>query len=295
MSQVAAGYMSLPLVFVNGKRAAVDDLVISPRDRGLTLADGLFETMRASRGSVFRLDQHLARLSDGLRFLAIPEPVDLRQWVQESVRQAGPGDLSIRLTVTRGPGPGGLAPPAEVHPTVVVAVNAMPVFPSDTYTVGLRAMVAAGRRNAQASTAGLKTLAYTDSIVAWLDAQRAGADEAIFLDTDGHCSEATASNLFIYRAGVLLTPPTTCAALPGITRAAVLALARPAGIPAEERAFGLEHLASAEEAFLTSSLRGIAPVNSLDGRVIGTGVVGDVTRRLTTAYLALVDRECGAP
>lgn len=293
MSQVTA--TSLPLVFVNGERAAVDAMSISPRDRGFTLADGLFETMRARRGGVFRLDQHLARLSDGLRAMAIPEPAELRRWVHEAVRQAGPADLSIRLTVTRGPGPGGLAPPTPVRPTVVVSVNAMPAFPADTYTTGLKAILASGRRNAQSPTAGLKTLAYTDAIVTWLEAQRAGADDAIFLDTNGNCSEATASNLFIYRDGSVLTPPVTCAALPGVTRAAVIELAHAAGMRAEERVFGLEALTSAEEVFLTSSLRGITPVSSLDGHVIGTGAAGDVTKRLMAAYLALVEQECAAP
>jgi branched-chain amino acid aminotransferase len=295
MSQVVGTYMSLPLVFVNGERAAADALAISPRDRGFTLADGLFETMRARRGSVFRLDQHLARLSAGLQALAIPEPPKLRRWLQEAVRQAGPVDLSIRLTVTRGPGPGGLAPPAQVQPTAVISVNAMPAFPADTYTIGLRAVMASGRRNAQSPTAGLKTLAYTDAIVAWLEAQRAGADEAIFLDTKGHCSEATASNLFIYRDGIVLTPPATCAALPGVTRAAVVELARAAGMRAEEREFGPDALTSADEVFLTSSLRGIAPVSSLDGHAIGAGTAGKVTKRLMADYLALVEQECGAP
>lgn len=295
MSEIRTTYMSLPVVSVNGERAAVDAPAISPHDRGFALADGLFETMRARHGGVFRLDRHLARLSDGLRALAIPEPAELRQWVQEAVRQAGDTDLSIRLTVTRGPGPGGLAPPAHVQPTVVVSVNALPAFSADTYTKGLRAVVAAGRRNADSPTAGLKTLAYTDAIVAWLAAQRAGADEAVFLDTNGHCSEATASNLFIWRDGVLLTPPVSCAALPGVTRAAVLELAHTAGMRAEERVFGRDALASAAEVFLTSSLRGIAPVTTLDGHAVGTGAVGDVTKRLMAAYLALVERECGAP
>ena len=293
MSQFAT--TSLPLVFLNGTLTAPDAISISARDRGFTLADGLFETMRARRGGVFRLDQHLARMSDGLRTMAIPEAAELRRWVQDAVVRAGLADLSIRLTVTRGPGPGGLAPPEHVQPTVVVSVNAMPPFPADTYTTGLRAVVASGRRNAQSPTAGLKTLAYTDAIVAWLEAHRVGADEAIFLDTNGNCSEATASNLFMVRDGQVLTPPVSCAALPGITRAAVLELTRAAGMRAEERVFGLDALASAQEVFLTSSLRGLAPVSSLDGHVIGTGTAGAVTTRLMADYLALVERECGTP
>jgi branched-chain amino acid aminotransferase len=201
--------------------------------------------------------------------------------------------MSVRVTVTRGPGPGGLTPPTDAEPTVVVAVNPRPVFAPGIYDEGLRAVIASGRRNPHAMTNGLKTLAYTDAVVAFLEAQRAGADEAIFLDTDGHCSEATASNLFACRDGVLLTPPVSCAALPGVTRAAVLELAQSLGLQAEERAFGPAELAASDEAFLTSSLRGIAPLRSVDGQPLGR-TPGAVTKRFMAAYEALVDRECGA-
>jgi branched-chain amino acid aminotransferase len=286
---------TLPLVFVNGERVPADGSHLSARDRGFTLADGLFETMRARRSVVFRLDRHLARLADGLRVMQIPEPRQLHLWLDQAVAGAGPADVSIRLTITRGPGAAGLTPPAVVTPTVVVAVGPMPQFPGEIYSAGLTAIIASGRRNARSMTAGLKTLSYTDAVIAWLEAQRAGTDEAIFLDEDGHCSEATASNLFIVLDGVLVTPPVTCAALPGITRATVLELVTLAGLRAEQRAFSREVLASAQEAFLTSSLRGIAPLRSVDGRHIGTGVPGDITTRLRSAYAALVDRECGAP
>jgi branched-chain amino acid aminotransferase len=290
---------SFPVVFVNGMRMPGDGGHVSARDRGFTLADGLFETMRARHGVVFRLDQHLRRLTDGLRVMQIPEPPHLRQEIAQALSDArvsapDAGDLAIRLTITRGSGPGGLMPPAEANPTVVVTVTAMPILSPDTYALGLRSVIASGRRNARAMTAGLKTLSYTDAVAAWLEAQRAGAEEAIFLDEDGHCSEATASNLFIYREGHLLTPPVTCAALPGITRAAVLELAAAAGLRAGEQAFGPEQLASAEEAFVTSSLRGIAPIRSVSGRPVGTGVPGPVVTQIRTAYAALIELECGA-
>jgi branched-chain amino acid aminotransferase len=289
----AAVDATLPLVFVNGERVPTDGSHLSVRDRGFTLADGLFETMRARRNVVFREARHLARLSDGLRVMQIPEPRHLRRWVEQAVAGAGRMDVSIRLTITRGAGAAGLTPPADVKPTVVVTVSPMPHFPAETYTRGLSAIIASGRRNAGSMTAGLKTLSYTDAVLAWLEAQRAGADEALFLDEHGHCSEATASNLFIVVEGGLVTPPVTCAALPGITRATILELAKLAGIRAEEREFSADVMASAQEAFLTSSLRGIAPLRSVDNRNIGRGAPGEVTTRLRSAYAALVDRECG--
>ena len=283
----------LPVVSINGELTPGDGLSISPRDRGFTLADGLFETMRVQAGVVFRLDRHLARLSDGLRVMQIPQPAELRVWVLRAVAHAGIADGSVRLTVTRGPGRGGLAPPDDAQPTTAIAVGPKPHVDPDIYRVGLRSIVSSGRRNPRSMSAGLKTLSYTDAVLAWLEARRAGADEALLLDTDGHCSEATASNLFVYYRGTLLTPPPTCAALPGITREAVLELADELNIRTQERAFGLEELHAAAEVFLTSSLRGIAPVSSIDGRPVGSGAVGAVTAGVTKAYDGLVRRECG--
>jgi branched-chain amino acid aminotransferase len=285
-----------PIVLINGHRVPADAMHISSRDRGFTLADGLFETMRVCGGVVFRMDRHLGRLRDGLRVMAIPEPAaGFETWIQEAVSAAAVDeDLAIRLTVTRGPGAAGLTPPPDPTPTVVIAVNPMPQFNPTIYTAGLSAIVASGRRNSRAMTAGLKTVAYSDAVVASLEAQRAGADEAIFLDEDDHCSEATASNVFIVRDGVLITPPLSCAALPGITRSAVLELAAGMNVQAEERAIRREELVEANEVFLTSSLRGLSPVTRLDGRPIGPGRVGRVTSALRDAYAALVDRECSA-
>ena len=291
---VPATTVSLPFVLINGEPAGSDVRTISARDRGLTLADGLFETMLVRAGRVFRRSAHLARLADGLRRLAIPEPREIDDWITEALLLSGALEASIRLTITRGPGPGGLPPPPRVHPTVIVAINPMPQFPASLYENGLRAIVASGRRNQRSIIAGLKTLAYTESVTAWLEAQRAGADEAIFLDTDDHCSEATAGNLFVCEGDVLLTPPVTCAALPGITRATIIEAAATLGTAVREEPISLDRLRAASEVFITSSLRGIAPLTFLDGRPIGTGTPGRVTERLSTAYAAIIEEECAA-
>jgi branched-chain amino acid aminotransferase len=280
------------MIWINGIRQSDDGPHVSARDRGFTLADGLFETMRAQGGMVFRLTRHLARLRHGLERLAIPEPAGLEAAIGRALAAWTQPAAAIRLTVTRGTGPAGLAPPMDVSPTVVVALAPMPAFPRAIYDLGLQAVVAAGRRNEYALTAGLKTTAYTDAVVALADATRAGAAEAIFLDTEGHCSEATASNLFIWSGRTLLTPPRSCGALPGITREAVLDLAATFGVPADERTFGLDELLGAGEAFLTSSLRGLAPLVRVDATAIGGGVPGPLTRQLMAAWQALVEREC---
>ena len=281
------------VVWINGERRADEGPHVSARDRGLTLGDGVFETMRARGGTIFRLGRHLARLERSLTVLEIPVPPELHEWVDDAARKAG-DDASIRLTVTRGAGPAGVAPPAAPQPTVIVSVGPMPSFPATIYSDGLSAHVVSGRRNEYAMTAGLKTLAYVDSVAGLLEARRAGADEALFLDTEGHCSEASASNLFIATGTELVTPPLSCGVLPGITRETVMELARVEKIAVAERTIGLHEVRAAKEAFLTSSLRGIAPLVRIGGKPIGRAAPGDLTRRLTAAYLALVDRECHA-
>jgi branched-chain amino acid aminotransferase len=279
-------------IWVNGERRPPTGPHLSARDRGLTLADGVFETMLVRRGAVIRIDHHLARLVHALAALEIPVQPELRDWVLHAVRDVGGGDASLRLTVTRGRDAGGVAPPVDARPTAIVTMNPPPAFPAAVYEAGLAGHVASGRRNERAMTAGLKTLAYTDAVAAALEAQRAGADEALFLDTEGHCSEAASSNLFAWTGTTLVTPPLSCGALPGITRAAVLDLASALGVTSAERVFGLEELLGAEEAFLTSSLRGLAPLVRVGTHPIGSGAPGPLTRRLAEAYAALIAREC---
>jgi branched-chain amino acid aminotransferase len=292
----AAGIQAL--VWIDGQRTAVGSAHVSVHDRGLTLADGVFETMHVRGLKAFRLDRHLARLRQGLSVLEMPVPSELDAWVlgalgDEGVRPPGAPDASLRVTVTRGVGPPGLGVPAEVEPTVIVSVSPMPTFAA-IHAKGLVLHVASGRRNERAMTAGLKTLAYTDAVAGLLEARHAGADEALFLDTEGHCSEATASNLFAWSGVSLMTPPLSCGVLPGVTREAVLELARAQGLAVAERAFGFEELRAAGEVFLTSSLRRVAPVVRIGEHVVGSGKPGPLTARLIAAYDMLVDRECGA-
>ncbi|HVG54285.1 MAG TPA: aminotransferase class IV [Vicinamibacterales bacterium] len=281
------------IVWVDGRRLPSDGVHVSARDRGFTLADGVFETMKARNGKVFRLDRHLARLEASLRTLSIPVPSELRDWVHAALNAAHLAETSVRLTVTRGVSAGGVVAAADVVPTVVVTIAPPPVFGTAIYDAGLTACVASGRRNEFSMTAGLKTLAYTDSVAAMIEAMKAGADEVLFLDTAGHCSEASASNLFALINGRLTTPPTSCAALPGITRAAVIELAGDLGVAVDERPFDLRELLTSTEAFLTSSLRGIAPLVSVEGQTLGAGVPGPVTRQVMAAYAALASQECG--
>jgi branched-chain amino acid aminotransferase len=279
------------LTVVNGEAHALDAALVTARDRGLTLADGLFETMRVRHGRVFQLGAHLNRLERGLAVLRIPLVADMGAAIAGALERFGAADAAVRVTVTRGPGASGLAVPAASTPTVIVTVTPLPSFHAEIYEKGLRAHVPRGRRNPRAATAGVKTLSYTDAIVGLLEAQERGADEALFLDVDEHCSEASASNLFVWTGATLVTPPASCGALPGITRATVMQLATTLGIEAIERPCTIDELLAAEEAFLTSSLRGIAPLVRVDGHAVGPGIPGPLTRRLTAAHAEQLERE----
>jgi branched-chain amino acid aminotransferase len=274
---------------VNGARVDPAAPALSVSDRGFTLADGCFETMRAYGGVIFRLDRHLGRLAGTADRLGIPVPSHLDQTVSDAARalRARRADAALRLTVTRGIG-AGLAPVAGAPPTTVLLIDRVPPFPATLFARGLSTHIALGRRNEHASTAGLKTLAYTEAVLAAAEARARGADDALFLDTAGHLCEGTSSNIFLVIRGVAHTPPRSCGVLPGITRAVVLEILATLDIPIVESPIPPEALDAADELFLTSSLREIAPVTSVSDRPVGTGAPGPVTRRVREAYQALI-------
>jgi branched-chain amino acid aminotransferase len=285
-----------PLLWVDGRRADASRPAVSAFDRGFTLADGLFETMRAYHGTVFRVDRHLDRLAAGAAVLGIAVPnhvADTIAAAANTLRALGWLDAALRLTLSRGAGPRGLAPAPPGEPVTVLTVHALsPRGPLANRTVRVRTAV--GRRNEFAPTAGVKTLAYTDAVVALAQARAAGADDALFLDTAGHLSEATASNLFLVSGSMLRTPPLACGVLPGITRAAILDLAATIGLAVREDVLLPRDLSAADEAFLTSSVRELTPIARADDRAMPNGAPGPVTARVADAFAALVARECRA-
>ncbi len=279
-----------PPLWLNGVPVDATTAGISPLDRGFTLGDGLFETMRARDGEVFRLGAHLERLTAGAARIGLPLPDNLELTVRRAAETSGFPDAAVRLTVSRGPGAQGLVLPAEPRPTVVVAVRPYAPAP-EWFTHGIRAITATGRLNEHAASAGLKQLGYLDAVLAQREADAAGVEDALRLDTAGHLAEGAASNLFLLRGGVLHTPPLSCGVLPGITRAVVLELAAAAWVPTNTAPVAPEMLCDADEAFLTSSLRGIASLVEIDRRPVGVGRPGPLTIRLRAAYLELVRTE----
>ena len=281
--------MAEPVLYLSGNFVPLSKAYLSPLDRGFSLADGVFETMVAVGDRVFRLDDHLARLLEGASVLELPLPTprDLAWAVRETLRRNGLPRSVARLTATRGVDSGrGLATPAQSTPTVVVRVT--PRQRLEDESGGRSIKVASLRRNETSPVSRIKSLAYTEGIVARLEAQRAGADDALLLNTQGNVACATSSNIFLVRSDrAVVTPPTSDGALPGIARRTVLELATRLGYPTSEESISPATVMQAEEVFLTNVVTGPVPVISVDGHPVGTG--SDVCRALATSYAALVE------
>ena len=233
-------------------------------DRGLTLADGLFETMLAVDGRVFRRVAHLDRVIAGAEALAIPiTRARLEADLDLLLSTLPPGEAVVRLTTTRGPGARGLKRPADARPTVLV--GAAP-WPRDTVMRPVRLVTSAIRRNETSPTARWKTLAYVDAVAALAEAEAAGADDALLLNGRGDVACTTMANIFALDGDVLLTPHPDDGILVGTTRATVLEIARETGMRTKEMSMALGELSAADALFVTNSVRLIAPVAGLDRR-----------------------------
>jgi branched-chain amino acid aminotransferase len=245
------------IVWSNGQLLPIESARIDPRDRGFTLGDGLYETIRVTGGRLMRIDRHFARLGDGLQLLDIRLKLDenVLAGAMHAVLKANDlTDAVLRLTVSRGIAQRGMAPDPTARPTAMISAAPYAV-PQPA-----RVMVATTtRRNAHSPISRVKTTCCLDSILARKEAARQGADEAILLNGDGWVAEATAANVFAIIDGVLVTPPIRDGALPGVMRAAVMS-----HVPLGECSLSVDDLARAKEIFLTSSL-GIRPVIAFEG------------------------------
>lgn len=261
-------------VWLNGILVDAGRAAVPVSDRGFTLGDGLFETIKALGGHALRLEAHWARLEQGARLLRLPLPLD-RAGLETAIAQVlaanGLTDAALRLTISRGPGQRGLLPPAPCTPTVLLSAGPLPPALGPAQAVIAREV----RRNAHSPLARIKALSYLDNILARLEAQERGADDALLLNTEGRLAESTIANLFVVLAdGTIVTPPVAEGALPGVRRAALLA-----ELGAKERPLPPEALNDAREAFLSNALS-IRPLGTVDGRPIADGMPGDLTRRL---------------
>jgi branched-chain amino acid aminotransferase len=285
-------------IWLDGRLLPADAAHLSAFDRGFQLGDGVFETLRARAGRPTELPEHVARLQRSAAGLAIPLPDDvearLAAGIADLVTAEGlagsDGDASIRITVSRGVFFGrGLLPPDE-HPAPTIVIQAWPVppTPADHLERGLHLVSSTVRRDPENPLAALKTTSRADYVFARVEARTAGADDALFLTTDGYLSEATSANLFIVRGEELATPSLGCAILPGTTRSWILRWAVGVGLRAEESFLTTRHLHEADEAFISSSVAGILPITRFDGEPIGGGRPGTRTLRARTDREAFI-------
>ena len=279
------------LVSIDGRIVPPEGAQVSVFDRGFLYGDSVFEVLRTYGGVLFGFEEHLERLARSAK-LALIDFTDvelLRREILAVVRATGNAETYLRIVVTRGTGKAlGLDPALAVAPQRVVIATDVPVMPREMYERGIAVITYRTQRVSEGtSAAGAKLGNYLLSIIATHEAHARGAEEALILDARGQVVEGTTSNVFLVRDGSLVTPPDEAGLLAGITRGKVLELAREMGIPVGMRTFPPSELASADEVFITSSIRELVPVIAADGVPAGQGRPGVLTRRLLDAYRAL--------
>ena len=280
-------------VYIDGKFYDEKNAKISVFDHGLLYGDGVFEGIRAYHGRVFKLREHIDRLFDSAKAIMLKVPMTskaLREAVVATCRRNRIRDGYIRLVVTRGTGTLGLDPDRCKKGSVIIIAGRIQLYPKELYEKGMALITVPTTRNfANAINPAIKSLNYLNNILAKIEAKIGGCEEAIMLNPEGFVAECTGDNVFIVQGGQLLTPPLSAGALRGITRGAVLNLAREQGIEASEPALSRYDLYCADECFITGTAAEIVPVVKIDGRVIGNGRPGKLTRRFIQAYHALTE------
>jgi branched-chain amino acid aminotransferase len=265
---------------------------VSVFDHGLLYGDGVFEGIRVYAGKIFKLEEHLDRLYDCAHAILLTIPIPKSEFatvLQEAVKRSGLKEAYIRPIVTRGQGDLGIDPRNCGTPTLIVIVDKISIWPPERYEQGL-SVVTAGTPipHRESLSPRIKSLNYLCHAMAKMEANVAGADEALMLDHTGHVAEGTGQNIFVVKRRVVRTPPLYAGILAGVTRAVVLDLARQAGCEVREEILNRFDVYTADEAFLTGTASEIAPIRSYDGRTIGAGKAGPVTRDLMTRFHAYV-------
>ena len=278
-------------VFIDGKFYSERDAKVSVFDHGLLYGDGVFEGIRAYNGRVFRLKEHIDRLFYSAKAILLTIPMShekLCAAVVASCRMNKIRDGYIRLVVTRGVGTLGLNPNRCKNPSVICIADKIQVYPPELYARGMDIVTVPTVRNLHSAlNPAIKSLNYLNNILAKIEANNAGVEEAVMLNNEGFVAECTADNIFIIKGGQLMTPPLSAGALYGITRGVVLDLAAAAGMKVSEPNLTRYDLFNADECFLTGTGAEVVPIVKIDGRVIGTGKPGAITKKLVTEYHAL--------
>src|SRR6202163_1900962 len=285
-------------IYIDGEFYSEADAKISVFDHGLLYGDGIFEGIRFYNGRVFRLEEHLERLWDSARSILLEIPMSQRAMTEallETIRQNNLREGYIRLIVTRGVGNLGLNPEQCKTPSVIIITAQIALYSEAVYRNGLSVVTCATRRtNPSALNPAVKSLNYLNNVMARIEANLAGADEALMLNDAGNVAECTADNVFVIKHGQIFTPPIAAGALRGITRAVAFEIAAELGVKVTETDITRHDVFIADECFLTGTAAEVIPVIKADGRLIGTGKPGPITTRMIGRFRELT-RETGTP
>jgi branched-chain amino acid aminotransferase len=290
--QAAPSGAGVPTIWVDGEWHTRETASVSVYDHGLLYGDGVFEGIRIYAGKIFRLAEHLERLYDSAKaiWLTIPIPrEEMAAVTAEAVRRSGITEGYMRHVVTRGMGDLGLDPRKCPRPSVIIIVDTIKLWPEEVYEAGLK-VVTAGTPipHREALSPRVKSLNYLAHILAKIEGVQAGADEVLMLDSSGSVAEGSGQNIFVVRHGRIATPPPYAGILKGVTRDCVIELARDAGYDVQETMLNRYDVYTADEAFLTGTASEVVAIREVDGRTIGAGRAGPVTRDLRARFQALV-------
>ena len=278
-------------IFIDGKYFSERDAKVSVFDHGLLYGDGVFEGIRAYNGRVFKLREHIDRLFYSAKAILLDIPMTHEQIMQatvDTIRANKLRDCYVRLLVTRGIGTLGLNPRSCKKPSVIIIAGKIQVYPQELYDRGMDIVTVPTVRNLHSAVnPAIKSLNYLNNILAKIEANNAGVEEAVMLNAEGFVAEGTADNIFIIKGGALYTPPLYAGALYGITRGTVMEIAELSGMKVIEKNLTRYDLFCSDECFLTGTGAEIMPVIKIDGRSIGSGKPGKLTRRLVDEYHAL--------
>lgn len=286
------------IIYLNGQLVPRPSARLSPFDHGFLYGYGLFETMRAYGGHVFRLEGHLARLRRSARSLGLTHSAlhvadgedSLEAACIKTLQANNLSDARLRLTVSAGEGDMTPDPDTCSHPTVLVTARILAMPSAQKYESGFAAIMSSLRRNTRSPLSRVKSTCYMENILARMEARAARCDEAILLDERGYLAEGSTTNIFLVKGGELITPSLESGVLAGITREAILELARCKNTGIQERQVQPEELFEADEAFLTNSILELMPLTRFESKPVGPGRPGLLTRELLAAYRELVNQ-----
>src|SRR5213075_1236927 len=278
-------------IYIDGKFYSEVDAKVSVFDHGLLYGDGIFEGIRFYNGGVFRLEEHLERLWDSARSICLEVPMsrsEMTEALLETIRKNDLREGYIRLIVTRGVGNLGLNPAQCKRPSVIIIATTIALYSKKVCETGLTVVTCATRRTGSAAlNPAVKSLNYLNNVMARIEANLAGADEALMLNEAGNVAECTADNVFVIKMGQIFTPPISAGALRGITRSVVFEMATELGLKISEIDITRHDVFVADECFLTGTAAELIPVIKADGRIIGSGKPGSITTRMISRFREL--------